>query len=502
MTRLAVALLAGLLLVAGTARAEAPGQDRQSPNVVLLMTDDQTVGDMAVMPLTRRLIGGAGVTFTRSYVSYPLCCPSRATYLTGQYTHNHHVRCLYKWCGGGYGSLRTREYLPVWLQRAGYVTAHMGKYLNGYGDKWPAVDPPGWTEWYGLIDHSTYRMWGYKMFENGRVHEYGKPLAERARTYQTDVLSRKAVSFIARHAPEREPFFLSVGFLAPHHESGYVQRLTGQLVRPAPRHRGRFRKTRFPRPRGYDEADVSDKPWFLGRWNHRLTSAEHLAIAFRKRLRRESLLAVDEAVAAIVRRLAREGELDNTYVIFTSDNGYMQGEHRIPLGKMVPYDPSTQVPLLIRGPRILRHRSSRALVGNVDLAPTILDATPARAGLRLDGRSVLPFARDVRLRSLRPLLHETGGMGALGRHKSDEGAKGQQPKVPAWRAVRTTRWLFVDYEGGQRELYDLKRDPAELNSLSGDPRYRVRLRTLRRILADLSTCKGRACQEWADASVR
>ena len=93
-------------------------------------------------------------------------------------------------------------------------------------------------------------------------------------------------------------------------------------------------------------------------------------------------------------------------------------------------------------------------------------------------------------------------MGALGRHKSDEGAKGQQPKVPAWRAVRTTRWLFVDYEGGQRELYDLKRDPAELNSLSGDPRYRVRLRTLRRILADLSTCKGRACQEWADASVR
>ena len=143
MTRLAVALLAGLLLVVGTARAEAPGQDRQSPNVVLLMTDDQTVGDMAVMPLTRRLIGGAGVTFTRSYVSYPLCCPSRATYLTGQYTHNHHVRCLYKWCGGGYGSLRTREYLPVWLQRAGYVTAHMGKYLNGYGDKWPAGGPTG-----------------------------------------------------------------------------------------------------------------------------------------------------------------------------------------------------------------------------------------------------------------------------------------------------------------------------------------------------------------------
>jgi arylsulfatase A-like enzyme len=457
---------------------------------------------MSVMPLTRRLIGGAGVTFTRSYVSYPLCCPSRATYLTGQYTHNNHVRCLYKWCGGGYGSLQTREYLPVWLERAGYVTAHIGKYLNGYGSEWRAVDPPGWTEWYGLIDHSTYRMWGYKLLENGHAREYGKPLAETARNYQTDVLRRKAISFISRRAPERAPFFLSVGFLAPHHESGYVQRLTGQLVRPAPRHRGRFRDNIFPRPRSYDEADVSDKPWFLGRWNHRLTDAEHRAIALRSRARHESLLAVDEAVAAIVRRLARERELDNTYILFTSDNGYMQGEHRIPLGKMVPYDPSTRVPLLIRGPRLLHGRRSKALVGNVDLAPTVLDAASARARRRLDGRSILPFAHDVGLRSLRPLLHETGGMGAFGRHKADEGAKGQQPKVPAWRAVRTTRWLFVDYEGGQRELYDLKRDPAELNSLSRDPRYRVRLRTLRRILADLSICKGRQCQEWADASVR
>ena len=502
MTPLGAALLATMLALAAPAAAQEPDPRPAAPNVVVLMTDDQTVGDMAVMPLTRRSIGAAGVTFTRSYVSYPVCCPSRATFLTGQYTHNNHVLCLYEWCGGGYGSLQTREYLPVWLERAGYVTAHMGKYLNGYGSEWPAEVPHGWTEWYGLIDHSTYRMWGYKMFENGRVREYGKPLAERARSYQTDVLARKALGFIARRAPEPEPFFLSVAFLAPHHESGYVQRLTGQLVRPAPRHRGRFQSTRFARPRSYDEPDVSDKPWFVGRWNHRLTDAEHLAIAERMRERRESLLAVDEAVAAIVKRLARAGELDNTYVIFTSDNGYMQGEHRVPLGKMLPYDPSTQVPLLIRGPRIPRNRSSKALVGNIDLAPTILDATPARARIRLDGRSILPFARDVSLRSLRPLLHETGGQGARGRHKSEEGAKGQQPKVPAWRAVRTTRWLFVDYEGGQRELYDLKRDPDQLNSLSGDPRYRVRLRTLRRILADLSTCKGRACQEWADASVR
>jgi N-acetylglucosamine-6-sulfatase len=204
---------------------------------------------------------------------------------------------------------------------------------------------------------------------------------------------------------------------------------------------------------------------------------------------------VDEAVAAIVGQLRRAGELDDTYVIFTSDNGYMQGEHRVPLGKMLPYDPSTQVPLLIRGPGVPKGRKTKALVGNIDLAPTILDATPARAPRALDGRSILPYARNVRRRSLRPLLHETAGNGARGRSNTREGgARKEQTRVPAWRAVRTTRWLYVDYQGGQRELYDLRRDPAQMRSRAGDPRLRVRLRTLRRILGDLTRCSGRGCQ--------
>ena len=208
-------------------------------------------------------------------------------------------------------------------------------------------------------------------------------------------------------------------------------------------------------------------------------------------------------MARIIGELRRAGELDDTYVIFTSDNGYMQGEHRVPLGKMLPYDPSTQVPLLIRGPRLPAGRQTKALVGNIDLAPTILQATRSRSPRRLDGRSFLPFARDVNLRSLRPLLHETVGNGAGGRSNTREGrARNQQTRVPAWRAVRTTRWLYVDYAGSERELYDLKRDPAQLRSLAGDPRLRVRLRTLRRILSDLTRCRGGECQKWAAASVR
>jgi N-acetylglucosamine-6-sulfatase len=500
-----LALVAAAFVPAGSGPAQepAPAERPSGPNVVLLMTDDQTVRDMAPLRRTRRLIGRAGVTFTRSYVSYPVCCPSRATFLTGQYAHNNGVTCLYAWCGGGYTSLRQREYLPVWLERAGYATAHIGKFLNGYGRERAPDLPAGWTEWYGLVDHSTYRMWGYKIYENGRARTYGRTLRETPRFYQTDVLGRRAVDFIRRRAPDDAPFFLSVAFLAPHHESGYTQRLTGHLVRPAPRHRGRYAHAALRKPANYNERDVSDKPWFHGRWNRPLTPRREAAITVRMRERWESLLAVDEAVAAIIGELRRAGELDDTYVIFTSDNGYMQGEHRVPLGKMLPYDPSTQVPLLIRGPRIPPGRKTKALVGNIDLAPTVLDATPARAPGPLDGRSILPFARNVRLRSLRPLLHETVGNGARGRVNTGEGrAKGEQTRVPAWRAVRTTRWLYVDYKGGQRELYDLRRDPAQMNSLAGDPRLRVRLRTLRRILGDLTRCAGRECQEWAAASVR
>jgi N-acetylglucosamine-6-sulfatase len=497
-------VLAAALVPAGGAAPQEPGEaDRASgPNVIVIMTDDQTVADLAPMRQTRRLIGRAGVTFTRSYVSYPVCCPSRATFLTGQYAHNNGVRCLYKKCGGGYGRLRQSEYLPVWLERAGYATAHIGKFLNGYGQEGPDR-PEGWTEWYGLVDHSTYRMWGYTIHENDRPRTYGRVLRETPRLYQTDVLGRRAVNFIRRRAPDATPFFLSVAFLAPHHESGHTQDLTGKLVRPAPRHRGRFANAALRRPPNFNERDVSDKPWFLGRWNRPLTARREAAIATRMRERWESLLAVDEAVAAIIGELRRAGELDDTYVIFTSDNGYMQGEHRVPLGKMLPYDPSSQVPLLIRGPRIPKGRTTKALVGNIDLAPTILDATPARSPRPLDGRSFLPFARDVRLRSLRPFLHETVGNGAGGRTNTREGrARGQQTRVPAWRAVRTTRWLYVDYKGNQRELYDLRRDPAQMNSVAGDPRFRVRLRTLRRILGDLTNCAGRECQEWAAASVR
>jgi N-acetylglucosamine-6-sulfatase len=501
----ALTVAAVLLIPTGGISAQDPGAaGPNAPNVVVVMTDDERYDDMATMPMTRRLIGEAGVTFTRYYASYPVCCPARATFFTGQYAQNHGVRCLYPACGGGYGKLDQRDYLPVWLQDAGYATAHIGKFLNGYGkEKGTPMRPRGWTDWQGLVDMTTYRMWGYTFFENDHRVTYGKVMRRTPALYQTDVVTNKAVRFIDEREGGEKPFFLSVAYLAPHHESGATQRRTGQLVRAAPRHRGHYAHQPMPRPPNFNEHDVSDKPSFLARYNHPINSKRETAIATRFRERWESLLAVDEGVERIVEELRRAGELDNTYVIFTSDNGYMQGEHRVRQGKMLPYDASTHLPFLIRGPGVPRDRRTKAVVGDVDLAPTITDIASARPGHQLDGRSVLPYTRNTHLRNLRPFLHTTAGQGSHGRTNTREGgAKGTETRVPAWAAVRTTRWLYVAYKGRGSELYDLRRDPWELNSLALDPRYRQLRNTLRRVLQDLRTCRGRSCDKLASASVQ
>jgi N-acetylglucosamine-6-sulfatase len=472
------------------ARGQVP---RPRPNIVVIMTDDQTVAELSSMPNTQRLLGGQGVSFRRAYVSYPVCCPSRATYLTGQYAHNHHVMGLYP-PTGGYGRFDKRNALPVWLQRAGYYTAHLGKFLNGYGDQEPADVPPGWSDWHATVDYSTYRMWGYTMNNNGRFHTYGSPFDENPRLYQTDVLTDQALSVVQRRAG-RQPFFLSINFLAPHHEDLGIQRRRGQLVRPAPRHRGAFASLQLARTASFNERDMSDKPRFLRRRTRPLTRADLARLTRDARSRRASLLAVDDAVGRIVAALRQRDQLDNTYIVFTSDNGYMQGEHRVRSGKMLPYEPSAQVPLLIRGPGLPAGQVSSELVANVDLAPTMLDIADAEAGKTVDGRSLLPFARHPYWRSRRAILHETGGRKYASLRDQDErGGGGVLKPVVSYRAVRTPGWLYVRWRGGDRELYDLKRDSNQMRSLHDDPRYRPTRHVLARELRRLAHCRGHACR--------
>ena len=486
------AVLAVLLAVAALALpARAPAREGARPNVVVVMTDDQTLADMEAMPETRRLVGDAGATFDEAYVSYPSCCPSRATFLTGQYAHNHDVRSTTP-PHGGVEALDADHTLPVWLEAAGYDTTHIGKYLNGYGLRRKPNIPAGWTDWHGSVDKSTYQMYGYTLNENGVLRTYGDFYTEDAALYQTDVLRDKALEVVRAHAgPEGDPdpFFLSLAFVAPHGEVTEPGGTTKPYVRPAPRHRGRFATVGIDSP-AFDELDVRDKPPAIQALP-RVGPAARERVLESFRARREALLAVDEAMAALVGELERTGQLENTYVVFTSDNGFLQGEHRIPKGKFLAYDASSHVPLLVRGPGIAPGTVTDEPVLNTDLAPTVLEATGARATLEMDGRSLLPFARDPLRRSARPLLHE----GLVGGDVDRDGYR--PPKRPTrmnpYRAIRTSRFLLVQWRGGPRELYDLARDPFELDSVHRDPRYAATRSALSDELAVLRDCEGAAC---------
>lgn len=470
---------------------------KKRPNFVVLMTDDQTVRDLRTMTKTRRLISRKGVRFKRSYVSYSLCCPSRASYLTGRYPHNHHVMGLWP-PTGGYGKLDKRHTIATYLHDAGYYTGHIGKFLNGYGSDAPADVPPGWDDWHGAVDPTTYRMWGYKLNDNGTIHRYGSPFVKDPALYQTDVYADKAAGFIDQRAQGDKPFFLSVAFLAPHHEEAAVRSKTGVLVRPAPRDRHAFANAKVPITPNYNERHLSDKPAFLRHRSPLINAAEKEQIRKRRVARLASLQAVDDAVSRIVGTLSARGMLANTYIVFTSDNGYFQGEHRVRSGKMLPYEPSTQVPLVIRGPQLAKNRTSGELVSSEDIAPTLLDAAGVRPKQFVDGRSLVPFARRPKRLTNRYLLHETGGRKPVA-PTTDTGQETgpYQPtyrRILTYRAVRTRRYLWVRYHSGSRELYDLKHDPWELRSRDRDPRYAKVRRALQRELDRLKRCRGRACR--------
>ena len=479
---------------AAESKAKRKGKKQKRPNVVLVMTDDQHADSVRFMPQVQSLIAGRGVTFANNFVSYSLCCPSRATWLTGQYAHSHGVRTNTPPSGGYSKAAPTlSNSLPVWLQRAGYHTAHIGKFLNGYGTTSPDTEvPPGWSEWYGALDDpdaftgGTYTMYGYTLNENGSIVHYGgTPDVVDPPTYQTDVYSAKAQDFIRRRAPKRKPFFLSVAPLASHGEAVGACACAGNNPRAAPRHEGAFAGEPLPKPPSYNEADVSDKPQVIQSLPAIGAPAE-LTITARYRARLESLLAVDEMVGSLVATLQQKGELKNTVIIFTADNGFFHGEHRVPNGKVRLYEPSIRVPLIIRGPGVPKAKQRTQPVANIDLAPTILDFANGKGGRVADGRSLVPLIEDKLLDWGRAILLEVF-------FNADPGEDPETPDTN-YQAVRTDRYLFARYGTGEEELYDLTNDPFELQSRHNDSAYGPVKASLDRLLAGLANCNGAGCR--------
>jgi arylsulfatase A-like enzyme len=472
-----VALIAGLAAAAGDSGGSAQAaRAAERPNVVVLETDDQTLAEMEMLPNVKRLIGEQGVTFENNFDSFSLCCPSRASFLTGQYSHNNNVRGNAP-PDGGYQALDKSNTLAVWLQRGGYYTVHLGKFLNGYGRPSPTEIPPGWSEWHGAVDPTTYRYYGYTLNEGGVLHTFCA--TPQPSCYQTDVYRDTADEIIRRRAPEG-PFFLWVAFLADH--SGGPREPDDPLGLgtpvPAPRHRDRLKGTPLPQPPSFNEADVSDKPQVV-RLRPLLGPGRIAAIQENWQQRRESLMAVDEAVTSIVETLGSTGELDKTLIVFTSDNGFFHGEHRIEAGKVLWYEPSIHLPLLMRwtGDKSLPRGVQRSqLVMNVDDAETILDAASVQAGRVEDGTSLLPLWRD-------------GGR-ELGRDILIDNS----PGAGHFDGIRTPHYKYAEYANGDRELYDLRRDPYELESRHADPAYAELRRSLAARLHRLVRCAGAGCR--------
>jgi arylsulfatase A-like enzyme len=499
-TRFVAAVLAFvtvLIVLIGLAAAMLtadPAQFRVQPNIVFVLVDDLDADLLEFMPTVKSLLVAQGVTFSNFFVNVSLCCPSRASILRGQYAHNTQILTNQLPTGGFqkfYALGHEDATVAAWLQAAGYRTCYLGKYLNGYpAGVLPTHVPSGWTEWYSPVAGNPYSNFNYVMNENGKLVRYGS----RPEDYLTDVVAGKSVDFIKRAAAEGRPFFIHLALYAPH-----------SPATPAPRHAQLFADAQLPRPPSFNEADVSDKPSYIR--NRPLLNAQQIAQMqdfYRKRL--QSLQAVDEMIAGLIEALEATGQLENTYIFFTSDNGFHMGEHRLNSGKQTAYEEDIRVMLLVRGPGVPAGRVLEHLVGNIDLAPTFAELGGAAIPDFVDGRSLVPllgsnpptiemwrqgFLIEHWNQQRREAFHAAGVWEPSDPMELDQT---QQVAIPGFAALRTKDYLYVEYVTGERELYDLKNDPYQLESLHAkvDPAL---LQILSAQLAKLKTCAGASCRE-------
>jgi arylsulfatase A-like enzyme len=455
------------------------------PNIVMILVDDYSLNLMAQSMPNLAALQGDGVTFDNYYVTDSLCCPSRSSIFTGKLPHDTQVFTNTPPLGG-FGAFMAHDDVShtfaLALHAAGYRTAMMGKYLNGYD---PAKDgpSPGWSEW--DVAGNGYPEFNYALNENGQLNHYGTDQA----AYLTDVLSDRADAFIRGAAGK--PFFIEIATFAPH--APYT---------PAPRDADRFPGLAYSRAAPFLARPNATAPEWLKIMPplgpNILAKIDH---DFRLRVQADQ--AVDKLLGRLRATLAELGLDRDTYVIFTSDNGYHMGEYSLRPGKMTPFDTDIRVPLVVAGPNVTRGQVRNEFVENIDLAPTYAELAGAGAPLEPDGRS------------LAPLLHAAPGAdGAIPWRRSvlvehrHPGEDASDPDLqerasgnpPSYEALRADGVLYVEYDDAAKEVsyYDLRRDPLELNNIAGS----MPASTLARwhtILSHNAACHGAAAC-WAAQS--
>jgi N-acetylglucosamine-6-sulfatase len=496
-------------------QAENQKQEPKPPNVILILTDDLAVNDLNPralrhMPNLKSLLIDKGTTFDNAFVTNSLCCPSRATILRGQYTHNHEILSNEP-PRGGFQKFRflghENSTMATWVKEQGYRTAFFGKYLNGYNETYI---PPGWDEWYAV----TGNYLSHTFNENGHLVSY-----EPESYYETDVMSDKASDYITRTAGADPPFFTAdrpflmwIGTKAPH-----------QPASPAPRDDDSYPAISLPHPPSFDEKDVSDKPdWISDNPPLSLEQKRYMEELYRKRL--QSMLAVDDMIGDLVGALHDSGELDNTYIVFTSDNGFHLGQHRLGAGKWTPYEEDIRIPLIVRGPGVPEGETLHHMVLNNDLAPTFADLAGAEPPSFVDGRSLVPLLTDdptpledwrqrfviesvaersgvphppfITESTVVPLLTGDPLPGNWRRTSAASAQSSEEWGRPWLKALRTNNYLYVDYKTGEHELYNLRKDPHELNNMyaTAPPEITHRLEAQLDALRQCSAAECRAAE--------
>jgi len=481
----------------GTAPPPAPPAGSRAPNIIFIMSDDEDIGIHSFLPKTKAKLQNRGTTLSNFFVTYSLCCPSRASILRGQYPHNTKVESN-SLPAGGYLRFRNlgREQATIatWLKAAGYRTYLAGKYMNGYGFGVVGPAPPGWIQWSAGIGDQPFNGFNYSIDENGTFVRYGSAPSD----YLTDVITRKATAAIRQAAHDSVPLFLFLTPFTPHLPAV-----------AAPRHAGLFSSTQLPTPANFNEADVSDKPIAI-RSRPLLGSTEiaGLTTLYQKRLR--SLQAIDDLVDSVVATLEKLNLLNKTWIFYTSDNGFHLGEHRGLQGKNLPYEEDLRVPFVVRGPGVPAGRVVTQVGLNIDLAATLMDIAGGTATVPQDGRSLLPLLKGASPPSWRQSFEAERGpddtaaifLRTESTHPQVEAGDAME-RFPGtgWNAIRTGRWKYVEWETGERELYDLQTDPFEMTNLffiQGDTSAVPVLQTR---LHQLMTCAGPSCAMLEDLPV-
>ena len=448
---------------------------RPRPNLIVVLLDDADVEITESMPRLRSLLIEKGVRFTSHVANTPLCGPSRALLLAGKYAHN--TKVYYNngpeggytpWAKGGYDE----KNLGPWLQALGYRTGLFGKYMNDFPlGRAETYVPKGWDDFQGVMSDREARNNHFTLNENGALTEYDAATGG----YQTDLLSLRLESFLkAAEKTDDQPFFAFLSLSSPH-----------VPLEPAERHKGAFPEDKAPRKPSFDEVDLKDKPERLREQATPITPAMAREIDATYRGMRQSMLAVEDAMESLLKALSQTGELSNTYIFFTSDNGWHRGEHRIPSEKYTPYEESIRVPLIVTGPGIAKGRTIHRVAGLVDLAPTLLELAGASSSLisERDGRSLvgLLHSSDPSLVAWREsiLIEHFGG--------------GAPFRVRSYTGIRSEKDVYVEYASGEKEYYDLVKDPYQMENRAAKLPPATLAKLSRRVAA-LKACAAAACR--------